>query len=110
MDIEQALEVITDINDYAHNRAWSSWSLADVEEDDERAEELREEASLEQASYFREEYNRLPKHKRVTIWNYAITDEDFRDQFSSWYGWLEFQERFQFEQSIQSGVERQESV
>lgn len=98
--IEDARELIEDLNQVAYDRAWPSWTVSDQQEDPELAEELREEASQEQARYFRDEYNQLPRLKRMAIWNYALVDEEFGDQFSSWYGWLEYQERLQFEKAV----------
>lgn len=98
--IEEARELIEDLNQVAYDRAWPAWAIADNENDYERSEELREEASQEQARYFREEYNQLPKQKRIAVWNYALADGEFGDQFSSWYGWTEYQERVQFEKTL----------
>jgi len=95
---DEAHTIISDINEEAHSMAWDSWSEADEigdsddEEDWGRAEELREDASFEQAGYFRAEFNALPQDQQDIIWHYAQTDEDFAEDFKTWYGQEEYDE------------------
>ena len=95
---EEAHTIISDINEEAHSMAYDSWSEADEigdsddEEDWGRAEEAREDASYEQAGYFRSEFNGLPQDQQDVIWHYAQEDEDFQEDFKTWYGEEEFEE------------------
>lgn len=89
---DEAYDIIQNINENAHQQAWNTWIEADnlMESDDEAdweaAEELREEASLEQAEYFREEFNNLDEKVKEDILYYVNRDEDFKEEFSMWYG------------------------
>ena len=96
---EEALDIITVLNDEANTMAWDSWAAADESEesDDEedwaRSEEMREEASHEQSGYFRASFHNLPQEQQDEIWKYAKDDEEFADDFSAWYGEQEFEEK-----------------
>ncbi len=89
---DQAYDIIVNINENAHQQAWDTWLEADAlmesdEEDDwEIAEEIKERASQEQAEYFREEFNNLDEATRDAILEYVFTDEEFKEEFSMWYG------------------------
>ena len=93
---DEAYDIVQNINESAHQRAWDTWVEADnlMESDDEAdwmsAEEIREEASLEQAEYFREEYDELDDETKEAIMHYVNTDEEFKEEFSMWYGENEF--------------------
>lgn len=95
---DEAHSIISQLNDEAHSMAWDSWSEADEisdsddEEDWGRAEELREDASYEQAGYFRSEFNALPQEQQDAIWQFAQNDEDFEEDFKAWYGQEEYDE------------------
>jgi hypothetical protein len=95
---DEAHNIISQLNEDAHAMAYDSWSEADEvgdsddEEDWGRAEELREDASYEQAGYFRSEFNALPQEEQDAIWHYAQTDEDFEEDFKTWYGQEEYDE------------------
>ena len=95
---EEAYNIISDLNDDAHSMAWDSWEAADEldesedEEDWGRAEEMREEASEEQAGYFRVDFQNLPQDQQDAIWKYALEDEDFAEDLKAWYGFEEFDE------------------
>jgi len=97
-------EIIQTLNEQAHSESWDSWIAADdYEENDEEdsdvtAESLREEASLEQAEYFRDFYSELSQDDQDAIKYWIRNDESFRDEFSSWYGQDEFEEDFASEQ------------
>ena len=57
--LEETFDIINNLNEDAHNDAFDTWIKADSlsdsdnEEDWDEAEALREEASIEQSSYFR---------------------------------------------------------
>ena len=95
---EEAHDIINDLNDQAHQMAWDSWAEADElgdsdeEEDWTSAEELREEASAEQAGYFRADFNNLPQEQQDAIWKFAKDYEDFAEDFKAWFGFEEFEE------------------
>ena len=65
--IDEAYSIIEELNETAHNESWDTWIAADElmesEEEDaqEKAEELREDASAEQAEHFRNLYFQLDK-------------------------------------------------
>jgi hypothetical protein len=89
---DQAYDIIQELNELAHERSFDTWVKADQllesdnEDDWDAAEELREEASAEQAKYFREEFHDLDEHIRSAVFHYVDTDEDFREEFVTWYG------------------------
>jgi len=93
---DEAYDIIANLNEQAHQSAWDTWIKADslMESDDENdwevAEELREEASIEQSEYFREEFHDLEEDTKEAILHYVNTDEDFKEEFSIWYGEDEF--------------------
>lgn len=88
ISIDEAWNIIEDINNEAHSCAWDSWIAAD-EMDDEEAEEQRDAASLEQREYFQEMFNNLDEQTQEDIIQHAKNDPDFRDQFECYYGELE---------------------
>lgn len=98
--LSEAYDIISSINDKAHHRAWDTWLEADMltdsdnEEDWETAEEIREQASQEQAEYFREEFDSLDEETKNAIINYVNTEEEFKEEFSMWYGEEEFSADF----------------
>lgn len=98
--IDEAYNTILALNDDAHEAAYDTWSKADVLEDSDneedwgRAEDLREDASLEQAEYFREGFDELDQPVKDAILHYVTTDESFREEFTVWYGVEEFEEDF----------------
>ena len=99
--LEETLSIVESLNENAHNDAWDSWvhaeELANSAEDDdeiEEAEDLRDEASAEQASYFRHYFDELSNEDKTAVEHWIKADADFRDQFSSWFGQDEFDERF----------------
>lgn len=94
---DEAYDIVFAINESAHDRSWDTWTEADNladsdnEEDWDQAEELREQASVEQARYFREEFNELDEPTQQAVLHYVNTDTDFRDEFVSWYGEDDFE-------------------
>lgn len=99
--IDEAYNIVVNINEEAHSRSWDTWEEADnlMESDDdadwETAEELKEQASLEQASYFREGFEELDDDTRDAILHYVNTDEAFKEEFVMWYGEDEFEADFE---------------
>ena len=83
---EEAYDIISNINEEAHNAVWDMWIKADEEDD----EELREEASEEQSVVFRGLFYELDEETQYAIKHYSKVDESFRDDFDCWYGtiWL----------------------
>lgn len=94
--LEDAWDLITRMNEDAHDQAWDTWtaaeSLADSDEEDDwsAAEEMREDASIEQAGYFRDAYFELDTEEQQALWHWAREDQDFHEQFESWFGEEEF--------------------
>jgi hypothetical protein len=101
MTLQEAWELAESINETAHDQSWDSWTAADAveetydeEEDAVSAEELREDASEEQASYFRDGFYDLEEEQQQGLRHWIENDEDFRDQFETWFGWEEFEREF----------------
>lgn len=101
ISIDEAYNIIVGLNETAHELSWDTWVEADELEDsnDEddwaKAESMREEASLEQAGHFREEFDILDEETKDAILHYVATDESFREEFSMWYGVDEFKADFE---------------
>jgi hypothetical protein len=100
--LDAVYEIIQTLNKQAYDESWDSWIAADDyeenededEDEDVTAESLREEASLEQAEYFRNFYSELSQDDQDAIKYWIRKDESLRDEFSSWYGQDEFEEAF----------------
>lgn len=98
--LDEAFELIEALNEEAHGMAWDTWIEADEleESDDEddwsKAEAKREEASDEQAGYFRDEFNGLEDEDRAAVHHWLDADESFREQFRDWYGRDEFDDEY----------------
>ena len=95
---EEAYDIISDLNEDAHSATWDTWVEADElgdsddEEDWTRAEEMREDASYEQAGYFRASFQALPQDQQDAIWKFAKEDPNWAEDFKCWYGFEEFEE------------------
>lgn len=100
LTLQETIDLVETLNEEAHQQSWDTWTEADAlmdsdEEDDwEAAEELREDASAEQASYFRDEYYSLSEEQKKSISHWITEDEDFREQFMTYFGENEFFEEF----------------
>ena len=98
MTKDEAYSIISNLNEEAHSAAWDSWVAADElgdsddEEDWAAAEEMREEASYEQAGYFRASFNDLKQDQQDAIWKFAKEDPEWAEDFKCWYGDEEFEE------------------
>lgn len=100
LTLQETIDLVETLNEEAHQQSWDTWVEADAlmdseEEDDwEAAEELREDASAEQASYFRDEYYSLSEEQKNSIGHWIAEDEDFREQFMAYFGEDEFFNEF----------------
>lgn len=100
ISIDEAYNIIVGLNETAHELSWDTWESADDledsddEDDWDKAESMREEASNEQAGYFREEFDSLDEETKDAILHYVFTDESFKEEFSMWYGADEFEADF----------------
>ena len=98
--LDDAFELIEALNEEAHNMAWDTWIEADElqDSDDENdwdlAEGKREEASDEQAGYFRDEFFCLSVEDREAVNHWVDADESFREQFRDWYGHNDFDDEY----------------
>ena len=98
--LDEAFELIEALNEEAHGMAWDTWIEADELEDSEDeddwdlAEGKREEASDEQAGYFRDEFFCLSFEDRAAVNHWVDNDESFREQFRDWYGHNEFDDEY----------------
>jgi hypothetical protein len=98
--LEETWAIAEGINEEAHGMAWDTWIEADElqdsedEDDWELAEGKREEASDEQAGYFRDEFECLTDEDRAAVEHWLDADESFREQFRDWYGHDEFDDEY----------------
>ena len=98
--LQEVYDIIDYINEEAHQFAWDKWVLADelMESDDdndlEEAENLREEASQEQAGYFRDRYYDLEEDDITAITHYLKEDQEFKETFAMYFGEEQFEEDF----------------
>lgn len=92
--LEQAQDIVERLNDDAHNQAWDSWTAADEEDDQEAAEEMREDASAEQAEYFRDGWYELDLDDQELVQYWLDNNTDFREQFVVYFGESEFDNEF----------------
>jgi hypothetical protein len=98
--LEEAYSIIENLNEDAHTDSWDTWAEADRLEDegdeDEEvtAEDMREQASQEQAGYFRNYFNNLDPEDKAAVEHWLKNDDSFKEEFSSWYGYDEFEETF----------------
>ena len=101
--LDEVWALAESLNEEAHSDAWDSWIAADEMEESEEdedgtsAEQLREEASDEQAGYFRQGYWALSEQDQAAIEHWLKQDESFKDEFSSWFGSDAFEEEFDIE-------------
>jgi len=102
--LDEVYQLVETLNEEAHSDAWDSWIAADeMEESDEEdsdvtAEQLREEASDEQAGYFRQGFWALSEEYQEAIEYWLKQDQSFRDQFRDWFGHDAFDDEFGVEE------------
>ena len=99
--LDEVVSIVEDLNEEAHEEAWDSWVAADElqengEDDDDliAAEKMREEASDEQAGYFRDGFDALDESDRAAITHWLGTDSNFKEQFKSYFGYDAFEDIF----------------
>ena len=98
--LEEAYAIIEGLNEEAHSMAWDTWieadELADSDDEDDwdLAEGKREEASEEQAGYFRSEFSSMSDEDREAVEHWLTADESFKEEFRDWYGRNEFDEEY----------------
>jgi hypothetical protein len=98
--LDEAYAIIEALNEEAHSLAWDTWieadELADSEDEDDwdLAEDKREEASEEQAGYFRNEFASLTAEDRAAIEHWVKVDESFSEEFRDWFGRNEFDDEY----------------
>ena len=85
---EEAYEIICDLNEEAHAATYDEWVEADdmEDEDPDMAEEMREDASYQQAHEFREAFQTLMPEDQEAVLHYVKHDEDFAEEFNAWWG------------------------
>ena len=87
--IDEAWDIIESINADAYNETLHLWIEADRVEDEGEggeAEDMRCDAAEEQAECFRDGYDDLSDEDKNVIKHWMQHDEDFRDQFLTYYG------------------------
>jgi len=85
---EQAMEIMENLNEQAHNDAWDEWVKADRlsdEGEEEAAEHQRNCASEIQGDFFCDHFTDLDKPTRQAIALLALEDEDFFENY--WDPW-----------------------
>jgi hypothetical protein len=85
---EQAIEIMENLNEQAHNDAWDEWTEAERLEDEgeeEAAEHQRACASEIQGDFFSDHFSDLDKPTRQAIARLALEDEDFFENY--WEPW-----------------------
>jgi hypothetical protein len=86
--LEQAISIMENLNERAHQAAWDEWTEADRladEGDEEAAEDQRSVASEIQSDYFCDFFSDLDKETRQDIARFAMADEDFYENY--WEPW-----------------------
>jgi hypothetical protein len=82
MTVDEACNLIEQLNDEAHGFAWDLW----VEASDADDEEMREEASEVQQSHFRKLFKELDPGTQVDIVQLCLKNEDLNEQFDTYHG------------------------
>jgi hypothetical protein len=100
MTLSEVSDICENINEQAHQEVWDTWVEADrladsdLEADWDRAEDQRELASRQQAEWFRDLYHDLSDSIQRDIEHWIHHDQDFCEQFESWFGEEEFHRTF----------------
>ena len=89
MTLDECYELISALNEEAHGLAWDTWIEADrlEEEGDDGAEDMRDQASMEQQIHFNDLVDSLDRETREAIFHYRRENDAFRDDFDCWYGY-----------------------
>ena len=96
---EQAMEIMTDLNERAHAAALAEWVEAQRLEDlgdDDAAEHQRDCASEIQMDFFADYYTDLDVQTRRDIAQLALTDPDFDENY--WEPWCPLDRELEAEQ------------
>ena len=85
---DEAYQLIVELNEDAYNLCYDDWVEADnmEDEDPDQAEDMREEASYNQALEFRGGFDMLTDEQKEAIIHYTKVDEDFAMEFNGWWG------------------------
>tara|TARA_Y100001970_G_C14002454_1_gene734112 strand:- start:581 stop:925 length:345 start_codon:yes stop_codon:yes gene_type:complete len=93
---EEAWELINSWNEDAHNEVWDLWDQAselednaETDEEFDKVEELKEQASEEQQQVFTDIVSTASQKEKDSVWYYVKYDEDFQFEFEQWYGPVE---------------------
>lgn len=81
---EELYNDIKNLNEQAYKYAYDIWLEADKLHSSE-AEDLKQEASIIQSSFFRRLFDKLEENKKKLILDYAKADTDFADEFNGWF-------------------------
>ena len=98
--LEEIYSIIQNLNEDAYSEAWDTWAEADrlEEEGDEdeevTADDMREQASIEQSEYFRDLFHNLDQDDIAAVKHWIKNDDAFKEEFSAWYGYEEFENDF----------------
>jgi hypothetical protein len=96
---EQAIEIMENLNEQAHNDAWDEWVEADRlsdEGEEEAAEDQRACASEIQGDFFSDHFSDLDRPTRQAIARLAMEDEDFFENY--WEPWCGLDPEIEAEQ------------
>lgn len=88
--LDETFDLVENLNELAHEASWDHWIEADEADD----EEMREDASDEQSSYFRDYIWELEENDQESIEHWITNNKDFRDQFRDWYGHEYFDDEY----------------
>jgi hypothetical protein len=85
---DETYQLIVELNEDAYNLCYEEWLDADMmeDEDPDQAEDMREEASYNQALEFRRGFDMLADEQKEAIIHYTKVDEDFAMEFNGWWG------------------------
>ena len=81
---EELYNEVKNLNEQAYKFAHDIWAESD-KLDGSEAEDLKEEASIIQSSFFRRLFDQLEESKKKLILNYNKTDLGFADEFNGWF-------------------------
>ena len=91
--LEQTLAAVAELNEQAYQKSWHSWVAADEMPIAEVADGMKKDAYHEQTAYFRDGFSNLDAETKSSIMHW-LQQEEFRTQFSIWYGQDEFVKTF----------------
>ena len=93
LKIDQAWQIINDLNEEAHREFYDLWEDADKlennsqsEKEFSRSQEMKEEASSKQSKLFRILFAQLSSVQKLNILSCAKNDCSLKEQLEDWYG------------------------